>query len=349
MTGLTSHLQLRRDDFLLDLELAIESGETVAIVGPNGAGKSSTVRALTGLAPLTAGRIELGGRVLDDPAASVFVEPHERSIGTAFQDSLLFPHLNVRRNVGFRISDRNRHDELADDWLTRVGLDGFGDRRVRDLSGGEARRVSIARALIGEPELIILDEPFAGLDVDARAGLRRMLAEQMRHHRSARLLITHDPAEAHTLADRVVVIEQGTATQQGTPEDIRRRPATSYVANLVGVNLLRGQAAQGRVAIDESVLEVAVADRSLTGPVLLTVAPHAVALHGSAPSGSPRNSWPTTVVDLHRLGDVVRVHVEQPVPLVIDVTPGAVEELDIVPGRELWVAIKATSFDPQHG
>lgn len=347
MSGLSAHLQLTRDDFELDLALAIESGETVAIVGPNGAGKSSTVRALTGLAPLQSGQITLGGQILDNPSTATFVEPHERSIGTAFQDSLLFPHLNVRRNVGFRLTDRRRHDQMADEWLDRVGLSGFGDRRVRDLSGGEARRVSIARALIGAPELIILDEPFAGLDVEARAGLRRMLAEQMQHHQAARLLITHDPAEAHSLADRVVVIENGRVTQQGTPDEIRRRPLTAYVANLVGLNLLRGRAEQGRVRLDGSGHEVAIADKALAGDVLLTVSPHAVALHGSAPSGSPRNSWRTTVVDLHRLGDVVRVHVDQPVPLVVDVTPGAVDELAIEPGRDVWVAIKATSFDPQ--
>lgn len=344
--SLDAAFELARDDFRLVLDLRIEPGETVALVGPNGAGKSTVVRVVTGLERVTSGRVELDGRVLDDATTGIFVEPHERRIGTAFQEPLLFPHLDVAGNVAFRLPDRRSASaaQAVTTWLDRVGLSGFGERSVGQLSGGEARRVTIARALIGDPKLVVLDEPFAGLDVAVHAGVRRMLHEQMREYPAPRLLITHDAADAQALADRMFVLEGGRVTQRGTPDEIRQRPATRYVADLVGTNLLRGVARSGSVSIDGG-LELTVADRSASGDVMLTVAPHALALHRDRPAGSPRNSWRSTVGGVHAIGDVVRVQLDAPVEMVADVTPGAVDDLDLAPGREVWVAVKATSLD----
>ena len=345
MSGLVLEAVVEHNGFRLSVSLDVALGETVAIVGPNGAGKSTLVRAVTGLTPITGGRVELAGQVVDEPASDTFVPPHERSIGAAFQDALLFPHLSVAANVGFRIRERRRRLTAADAWLERVGLSGFGDRRPSELSGGEARRVAIARALIDEPALVILDEPFAGLDAAATVGVRRMLVDQVGEVPGARLIVTHDPVDAQALADRVVVLEAGAVTQTGTPDDIRRRPATKYVADLVGLNLVHGIARDGRVQVDGTDLELAVANRTLSGGVTLTIEPHAVSLHGDQPAGSPRNTWTAEVGGMHQLGDVVRVQFDAPVPLVVDVTPGAVRDLGLAPGRSVWLAVKATSLD----
>ncbi|MEM7095399.1 MAG: ABC transporter ATP-binding protein [Actinomycetota bacterium] len=355
MSGLIADIGVRIDDFALDVAVSVDVGETVALLGPNGAGKSTTVRSLTGAIALERGRIELAGRELDAPTTPTFVPPHERRIGVAFQDALLFPHLDVAGNVAFGLERRRRGE--ADMWLERVGLAGFGSRRVSELSGGEARRVAIARALASDPHLLILDEPFAGLDAGARVELRRLLASQLPDLELPILFITHDAAEARTLADHLVVLESGKVTQRGAPSDVQRRPTSRYIADLLGTNLLTGSADAGVVRLDTEdirdveggALELTIADRTVAGPVRLTFAPHAVSLHGSQPGGSPRNVWQARVGDLHDLVGLVRVHLDAPVPIVVDVTPGAIADLAIQPGSTVWVAVKATAFDVVSG
>lgn len=228
-SGLDAHLVAGRENgFAVDVRLEVAPGHTAALLGPNGAGKSTVVSVLAGLMPLDAGQISLDGRALDDPARSLFVPPEERGIGVVFQDYVLFPHLTVSENVAFGLRSRKvpRHEaaDRAAQWLERLGLAGMGDRKPRDLSGGQAQRVALARALIAEPLLLLLDEPLAALDATTRVELRRTLDDHLEHFAGPRLLITHDPTEAFLLADQVHVMEDGAVTQVGTADDIRLRP-----------------------------------------------------------------------------------------------------------------------------
>ena len=219
--GLVAHLVVHRGEaFVLEISLTIPPGRTVALLGPNAAGKSTAVAALAGLVPLDAGCIELDGAVLDDPGIGHFTPPDARRIGVVFQDYVLFPHLTVEQNVAFGLRSRgvprSAALERAASWLRRLDLDGLADRRPGDLSGGQAQRVAVARALVTEPDLLLLDEPLSALDVTTRVELRRTLAERLGQFDGPRLVITHDPSEAFLLADEIAVIEDGTVTQVGT-------------------------------------------------------------------------------------------------------------------------------------
>ena len=348
--GLDAHLVVRRGEFTLDLPLHIAPGETVALLGPNGAGKTTAVWCLAGLLPLAAGHIRLGDRTLDDPAQRIFVPPEERHTGVVFQDYLLFPHLSAAENVAFGLRSRgtSRRDARAAalDWLDRFDLAGLADAPSRRLSGGQAQQVALARTLATTPDLLLLDEPLAALDVTTRARLRRSLAAHLAAHPGPRLLITHSPTGAFLLADRIVVLEEGRATQEGTPDEIRRRPRTPYAADLTGINLLTGRAGGGTVAVDGGLSlhpAAAVAD----GPVLLTVPPRAVRLHpeGSPPTGAV-NAWRAVIAVVEPLGDRTRIQLAPPLPLVAEVAgagPG------IEPGAAVWVSIDPDDLAAQPG
>lgn len=345
--GLHALIEVERPDgFRLDVELDVAPGQTVALLGPNGAGKSTVVAAIAGLLPIDSGVIRLDGRVLDDPAANVFVTPEERSVGTVFQDELLFPHLTVLENVAFGLRSRQvaktAARETARRWMSRVGLEGLEGKKPRDLSGGHAQRVALARALAIEPDLLLLDEPLSALDVTTRIGMRRSLQDHLARFEGPSLLITHDPTEAFLLADEVHVIEGGVVTQVGTPDEIRLRPRTRYAADLAGANLVAGEASDGLVATDGFLVHVA--DHDVSGPVLLTIHPTAVSIHRQEPGGSPRNTWGTVIERVEPFGDRVRLRTGGPLPLTAEVTRSAIESLSLTPGSEVWVSVKATEI-----
>jgi molybdate transport system ATP-binding protein len=348
--GLSVDLSVRRsDDFELTLQVEIPTGATVALLGPNGAGKSSAVAAIAGLLPIDRGRVELNGTVLDDPAAGVCLPAEERNIGVVFQDYLLFPHMTVLDNVAFglrsRRLSRDHAQARASEWLARLGLAGLERRRPGDLSGGQAQRVALARALVTEPDLLLLDEPLAALDVTTRSEMRHTLAGHLAAFTGPRLLITHDPTEAFLLADVVHVIENGSVTQHGTADEIRLRPRTSYAADLAGSNLIGGTATAGLV--DTGTQTVQIADVEVAGRVLLTIHPTAIAVHNAQPEGSPRNSWPTTVESVERLGPRVRLMTGPPLRLAVELTQSARDEMKLEPGTSVWVSVKATEIGVQ--
>ena len=338
----------RGDRFVLDVEFDIPAGSTTAVLGPNGAGKSTIVDAVAGLLTPDRGVIRLGDRTLTDVTSGVAVPVDRRNVGVVFQNYLLFDHLDVVDNVAFgprsRGVGRRASRTRAHRWLDRLDLADIATRRPPELSGGQAQRVALARALAAEPEVLLLDEPLAAVDVATRARLRRILLGHLEQFAGPRLLITHDPTDATLLADRVVVIEDGSVAQRGEPDDIRRRPATPYVAALAGTNLLAGTVRDGSIRLRDHPHSLTVADSETSGEVLVTIHPRAIALHASAPAGSPRNVWPTTVDIVEPLGDTTRVVLGSPVPLAVDITPASAAELGLRSGTAVWVSVKATEI-----
>jgi molybdate transport system ATP-binding protein len=342
--SLEANVRLTLGALDLDIELSVDEAEVVALLGPNGAGKTTLLRAVAGLVPLTSGYVKLDGRVLEDAASGKYVPTERRSIGVVFQDYLLFPHLSVLANVAFGMRSRGMPSreaaEKAAQWLDRVGLSAYVQDKPDALSGGQRQRVALARALAPDPRLLLLDEPLAALDVTTRAEVRRDLKRHLTTFPGLRLVVTHDPLEAAMLADRLVVMENGRLVQTGTPAEVTERPRSRYVADLVGVNLLRGQADHGSVRISgDSVIAAAAAE---SGDVFAVIHPRAVALHLRRPEGSPRNAWPGRVSGVEMLGGRVRVRVEGDVPLVAEVTPAAISDMQVAEGGEVWVSFKST-------
>ncbi len=338
---LDAAVRLKRDEFVLDVTLSTAAGETVAVLGPNGAGKTTLLRALAGLEDME-GRITLDGEVLEDTSRGVHVPAERRHAGLVFQDHVLFPHLSVVENVAFglRAQGRPRAAAVARKWLDYAGLGDRAEAMPRALSGGQAQRVALLRALATQPKLLLLDEPLSALDVSIRAEVRRELTKQLASFNGVRLLVTHDPLEAMALADRLVVLEHGSMVQSGTPDEVTAKPRSRFVADLAGVNLLRGHAYSDHVTLVGGAL-VAAADAG-EGDVFAVIHPRAVALYRTRPDGTPRNVWHGQVDSIDLYGDRVRVRVKGPVPLVAEVTRGSVQALGLRSGSDLWMVVKAT-------
>jgi molybdate transport system ATP-binding protein len=300
----------------VDATFTAEPGEVLAVIGPNGAGKSTLLHALAGLVDAE-GTALLGGTDL------LRLPVRARRVGLVFQGQLLFPHLTAADNVAFGLRARGRGRAaaaaVARDWLERFGIADLADRKPRELSGGQAQRVAIARALATDPDVLLLDEPFTGLDVSVQMALRIELGRHLRDFPGIALLVTHDAIDALTLADRVLVLDEGRVAQVGPPAEVAAEPRTSHVARLVGLNLVPD------------------------GEDLLAFTPDAVVVSLSEPEGSSRLHWHGRVGTLAPHGDAVRLLVHASPDLLADVTPAAAAELELVPGREVWLSAKATA------
>ena len=344
--GLDAHLRLNRGSFSLDVRLSCPPGRVLALLGPNGAGKSSALRALAGLVPLTGGHLSLNGE--DHTVTAV----EHRPIGMVFQDYLLFQHMNALENVAFgprcQGVGRSEARERARALLEHMDLAEHVTSRPRGLSGGQAQRVALARALAVRPGMLLLDEPMAALDASTRVAVRSRLRNLLEEFDGVTVLVTHDPLDAMVLADHIAVIEEGRLVQEGAPAEVARRPRTTYVARLVGLNLFRGRAEGETVTLTEHESEGVATVRvreAHHGPALVAFAPRAVALYRERPQGSPRNVWRLRVEGVERFGDQVRVHLTGALSLVADITPAALAELDITRGERVWVGVKATEVE----
>ncbi|MFD4916093.1 ABC transporter permease [Streptomyces virginiae] len=325
-----------------ELTLDAEPGTTIAVVGENGAGKTTLLRALLGLTPRAHAELRLGDT---DVTA---LPPHERQVAWVPQDGALFPHLTAVANTAYGLRARGvpraqaRREALA--WLDRLGVLHLADRRPAQLSGGQAQRVALARALAARPRLLLLDEPLAALDQTTRARVRHTLRTHLAGFGGVCLIVTHDPVEAVSLADRVLVLADGRALQDAPPAEVTRHPRSPWVARMLGRNAWPGTAsadgltlaAGGRLVVAEALPEGAKA--------LAIIAPEAVSVYTDRPGGSPRNVWPGTVREITAVGSRLRVLVASDTApdLVAEITPDAAAELGLVDGASVWTSVKAT-------
>jgi ABC-type sulfate/molybdate transport systems ATPase subunit len=235
--GLAASFTAHRPSLRVAADLSIAPGRTLALVGPNGAGKSTVIAAIAGLLPLESGRIRIDGRVVADAEAGVDLPAPDRRVGVVFQDYLLFAHLDVRDNVAFaarvRGGGKDAARRAAQPYLQRFGLSDLADRHPGSLSGGQAQRVALARALAAEPDVLLLDEPMAALDVELRAEVRVDLARHIRGFAGATLLVTHSLADVDAVADAVAVIEDGRITERGTLDELRAAAGGGFVQRLL--------------------------------------------------------------------------------------------------------------------
>jgi molybdate transport system ATP-binding protein len=347
--GLIVDAEVSRGSFTLAVRLAAAPGQVLGLLGPNGAGKSTLLSAVAGLVPVSAGRITLAGQVMDDADAGVFVEAAGRPVGFVFQDYRLFPHLTVADNVAFspraRGLGRPAARSAARHWIERLRLADLANRKPDQLSGGQAQRVALARALAGQPDLLLLDEPLSALDAGTRLDVQAELKRHLAEFTGPCLLVTHDPLEALVLADQLIVLEDGRIVQQGTPAHVASKPATGYVAKLVGLNLYAGRADGSRVALTGGGAFV-VPDQGQHGDVLVAMRPSAVVVSSQHPRpSSARNTWSAKVAGLTLLADRVRLDLDGQPPALVDVTPAAVAELSLAPGRQVWLTVKATDLE----
>lgn len=358
---MTSGLHLagvaHRGDFDLDVELSVAPGEVVAILGPNGSGKTTLVNTIAGLTGLSDGALHGPNNVAaqaiwDSPATRTWVSPRHRRVGLVLADPLLFPHLSCRENVRFGPRSRGQSagsKELAARELEAVGLGDRADDKPSQLSTGQAQRVALARALATSPGVLLLDEPLSALDPETRGTTRVSLSRRLASFEGCTILVTHDPLDALTLADRLVFLESGRVAQVGTPAEVVSQPRSPYVARVVGLNLWRCRAtARGEAQVlDQSGKPLAdriihVAELPDDPDVWVTVRPSAVALWPVEPHGSPRNSWRVTVESIELTGQSARVSLSGEMDLVAEVTPSALAELRLTTGATVWATVKAT-------
>ncbi|MBL1089746.1 MULTISPECIES: ABC transporter permease [Streptomyces] len=325
-----------------ELTLDAGPGTTIAVVGPNGAGKTTLLRALLGLTPRAHATLRLGDT---DVTA---LPPHRRGVAWVPQDGALFPHLNALSNTAYGLRaqgvPRAGARRTAQEWLDRLGVGHLAHRRPAQLSGGQAQRVALARALAARPRLLLLDEPLAALDQTTRAHVRHALRGHLAGFDGVCLIVTHDPVEAVSLADRVLVLDDGRALQDAPPAEVTRHPRSPWVARMLGRNAWPGTATGDGLALAGGG-HLVVADRLPEGArALAVIAPEAVSVHLDKPAGSPRNVWPGTVREITSAGSRLRILItsSHAPDLVAEITPAAALELGLADGVPVWTGIKAT-------
>ena len=308
-----------RHHVLQDLSLAIEEKEFVTLLGPSGCGKTTTLRLLAGFLVPDGGEIRVAGQLLSSPRTTI--PPERRRMGMVFQNYAIWPHMSVFDNVAFGLKlarlGRATIGERVARVLAAVGLEGLEGRHPAQLSGGQQQRVALARSLVVEPSILLLDEPLSNLDAKLRERMRGELKSLQRRTGITFVYVTHDQAEAMALSDRIAVFHQGVLQQYGRPRDIYERPANLFVADFMGiVNRLPGEIVerrdgQVRVRVGDHVLAAVgpAADASPAREVTLAIRPESVRLGATAADG-PGNRLEGSVVEATFLGNIVDYQID---------------------------------------
>ncbi len=330
----------------VDVDFEVPAGATVAVLGPNGAGKSSLLNLLAGLLRPDSASVSVGDRVLVDDAT--FVAPHRRSVALLSQQARLFPHMTVRQNIAFAPSaarlGRAEVRRRVDDWMTAVDVHELTDRKPAQLSGGQAQRVAVARALAADPDVLLLDEPFAALDVDVAARLRTLLGEVLTDRTRITLFVTHDIVDAVSLADTAFVMAGGRIVDRGPVRAILANPVNDFAARLAGLNLVAGVWTDGSVTGSGITVVGDPIDGVRAGePVLAAFAPRSVAVFADDPHGSPRNVFAGVVAQILPHGDRALARVDcGATTIAAELTWSAVTDLELTAGTRVHLAIKAS-------
>lgn len=327
--------------FRLDVALSASPGEILAIMGPSGAGKSTLLSAITGLARLREGSVRIDG------VDAVGLPPNRRGVVLLGQEPRLFPHMSARDNVAFGLrahgQGRERARRAAEEWLGRVGLEGFGARRPAELSGGQQQRVALARALATSPRLLLLDEPLTSLDPETAGEIRALVAAQVRTSGVTTLIVSHDAVDAASLADRLLILENGRVTQAGLVREVLTIPATAFGAVIAGTNRLPGRADGGRWRSGGAVLApggpLPVAEGA---PLIAFVRPAAVRIDPASSSADPGSAgtWIARIVRLEQTPAGARVHLAEPA-LAVDIPTEVIAEQWLDAGAEVRVTVPA--------
>ena len=360
--GCSGWLHCRVGGFELNLDWDVPPGRALVLFGPSGAGKTTALKAMAGLVRPLAGEVQIDGIPVYDSVRNVSLAPHRRRIGYLTQQYHLFPHLNVMRNVAYGLQQgggnatRNRTMELLENFELR----GLELRYPWELSGGQQQRVALARALATEPRALLLDEPFAALDLGLRRTVRQELRTMLSRNPVPVILVTHDREEALALGDEVQVIDEGQTIARGIPIEVLGQPGQAAVARLVGVeNLLRMRVAsrqprdgtmrlsmlgRGRTLFLETPLDTGPADPRNNEWVTVGIRASDIILSSRDPVGSSaRNRLPGTVVRIEPRPPGYTVELDCGVPLHCHVTGASLEEMEIRVGHQLWAVFKASS------
>jgi len=355
------------DDLIVDVEMrfpagfviqaalrtSIERGGVLVLFGPSGSGKTTLIRAIAGLERPARGTIACGAETWFDAARSVFLEPQRRRVGYVFQDTALFPHLTVRRNIEYgigRLQPRVRAGRV-EEMLEMVESSDLAERHPRQLSGGQAQRVALGRALAPRPRLLLLDEPFAALDAPARVRMRRMLRSAVDRLAIPSVLVTHDRNEAIALGDQMAVLAEGRIRQVGPVLEVLRRPADLVVARSVGIESVVPAEIE---RVDQGLVDLRVGGTTLraveveldrdTRQVFACIRAEDVTIERSpASNASARNHLPGRITSIESDGPIERVIVDCGFPLAALITRHAREELALHEGASVVAAIKATA------
>jgi iron(III) transport system ATP-binding protein len=293
------------------LDLTVRPGELVALLGPSGCGKTTTLRLVAGFMAPDGGEIRVGDRVLSSPGT--VIPPERRRMAMIFQSYALWPHMTVAQNVAYGLrftkNPRGTRDGKVEEILRAVQLTGYGARYPGELSGGQQQRVAVARALVVEPEILLLDEPLSNLDASLREEMRFEIRRLHERFGITTLYVTHDQAEAMVISDRAAVIRQGRVVQIGAPQELFERPRTRFVAEFIGKTNLIDAVADGPATVARGRLRLRVATDGLTPgtPAVVSIRPHLIALGPRADTGPPAgaNALAGTVRRASYLGETV--------------------------------------------
>lgn len=332
----------------LDLEVRLDVGaETVALVGPSGAGKSTILRVVAGLVRPDRGCVVHGSRTLLDTERHIDVPPEDRWVGLVHQDGALFPFLSVAANVAYGVrGDRRTRARRSRTVLERFGIAHLADARPPHLSGGERRRVALARAVASDPRILLLDEPLTSLDALARAEVAAELETRLVELRLPTIVVAHDFEDVLGLADRVAVLQDGRIVQTGSPAELAEAPASPFVASLAGVNYFVGIAAR-----NDSLTEVHGAGwetplksvDAVEGRVGVVVRPWEIALSERRPEGSALNAVCGPIRRVSGVGNRTRITLDSRPPLVAEVTEESARHLMLATGVPMVASWKATA------